>query len=112
MPSPCPAVYTETLIPLPSRTRLGVYVIHSSENPPRLEKVRTITVQKFENFASLGSYIAYGWIDRSHPGPRHLIKIMKFESCYRKLTEYSTVEVIWEIGKHSVSTLMVGITVY
>ena len=99
-------VHCETLIP--PRTMLRVYLIHPSESyPPRLELVWTVGVQKIENFTALGSYIVYGWIDRSHTEPRHLIKVLKFESCHPKLAEYSTMKVKGEISKYSVSTTIV-----
>lgn len=70
--------------------------------------VWTIEVPEIVNFAALGSYIVYGWIDRSHTKPRHLMTVSKLESCYRKLAGYCTMEVEWELGKWPVSATIVS----
>lgn len=70
--------------------------------------VWTVEVPEIENCAALGSCTVYGWIDRSNTKPRHLIKVSKLESCYRKLAESCTMEVEWEAGKWSVSAAIVS----
>lgn len=85
------------------RTKFSVYLINLSGDCPKLELVCTVGAPEIENCVALGSYFAFGWLHYGDGEPKHYIKVMKFESCYRKFSEHCMMEIEWETGKRPVS---------